>query len=236
MNTGDIPLKNNKDEEKKLLPDNDLKFSFTITYILLITTGTITIIEALRTKNPLVRHVLNLETVVSIIAGFFYSKFVEKVSSREFEVDFDEIMRTRYTDWFITTPIMLLALVIALSQQLNTKPEFPIYLVIVVLNFLMLGLGYLGETGKINRNIGLYGGFVPFFVMFGIIFANMVYGQGSTFNYVLFGLYFGIWSIYGLIYNMENKKKNIIYNGLDLTAKCFIGLGLWLYFIDVFRA
>ena len=44
------------------LSKDKLIFSFTLTYILLITTGTITLIEALRTKIPLVRHIFNLET------------------------------------------------------------------------------------------------------------------------------------------------------------------------------
>ena len=93
----------------------------------------------------------------------------------------------------------------------------------------------MGETGRISRNLGLYGGFLPFLVMYGIIFFQFVYGKGSAFNYVLFGLNFVIWSMYGVIYNMEDKKKNIIYNGLDLTAKCFIGVGLWVYFTGIFN-
>jgi len=231
MNTS--KLANN--EEKKLLPTDSLKYSFTITYILLITMGTITLIEALRNKDPLVRHVLNLETAVSIIAGYFYSNFVAKVSSKEYEINWKDIMTTRYTDWFITTPIMLLALILALTQKLGTKPDFSVYAAVFVLNFLMLMLGYMGETGRISRNLGLYGGFLPFLVMYGIIFFQFVYGKGSVFNYVLFGLNFVIWSMYGIIYNMDDKKKNIIYNGLDLTAKCFIGLGLWVYFTGIFN-
>lgn len=222
-------------EEKKLLPDDSLKFSFTLTYILLMTTGIITIVEALRNKDPMVRHILNLETVISVIAGYFYAKFVQNVSSKEYEINWQDIMKTRYTDWFITTPIMLLAFIMALCQPLGIKPQFMTYVVIVLLNFLMLLLGYAGETGRVSRNVGLYGGFLPFFVMFGILFTQYVWGRGSIFNYVLFGLYFAIWSVYGLIYNMEEKKKNIIYNGLDLTAKCLIGLGLWVYFIGVFQ-
>ena len=51
--------KPNEPEYKKL--DNQVKFSFMITYTLLLTTATITFIEAMRTTNPNVRHVLNLE-------------------------------------------------------------------------------------------------------------------------------------------------------------------------------
>ena len=53
--------------------------SFYITYVFLITTGTITFIEAIRTKSPEVRNILNLETCISIIAAYFYGKFVEQL-------------------------------------------------------------------------------------------------------------------------------------------------------------
>lgn len=47
----------NEPEYKKL--DNQVKFSFMITYTLLLTTATITFIEAMRTNNSNVRHILN---------------------------------------------------------------------------------------------------------------------------------------------------------------------------------
>ena len=51
-------------------------FSFYITYVLLLTTAAITFIEAIRTQNPVIRHVLNLETCISVVAGYFYYIFV----------------------------------------------------------------------------------------------------------------------------------------------------------------
>lgn len=62
-----------------------VKFSFSITYIFLLTTAIITFIEAMRTTNPMVRHVLNLETAISMIAGYFYSLFLDKISVYEKE-------------------------------------------------------------------------------------------------------------------------------------------------------
>jgi len=44
----------------QIIPKDKLIFTFNLTYILLITTGTITLIEALRTKIPFVRHIFNL--------------------------------------------------------------------------------------------------------------------------------------------------------------------------------
>ena len=87
-----------------------LKVSFYITYAFLLTTGTITFIEAMRNRVPVIRHILNLETCISIVAAFFYSQFMKKVNDATKageEVNFREINMTRYTDWMITTPIMI---------------------------------------------------------------------------------------------------------------------------------
>jgi len=81
-----------------------VKLSFYITYVLLITTGTITFIESLRTNIPQVRHIMNLETCISIIAAFFYGRFLVMIDKPE--INYMEINQTRYTDWFITTPLM----------------------------------------------------------------------------------------------------------------------------------
>ena len=54
--------------------------SFYITYIFLITTSVITFIEALRSPIPQVRHILNLETCISVIASYFYGLFIEQIN------------------------------------------------------------------------------------------------------------------------------------------------------------
>ena len=56
-----------------------VKNSFYLTYVFLLTTATITFIEAMRTKNNKVRHILNLETCISVVAAYFYGKFVEQI-------------------------------------------------------------------------------------------------------------------------------------------------------------
>ena len=48
-----------------------VKYSFYLTYAFLLTTGTITFIESMRTSIPKVRHILNLETCISVVAAFF---------------------------------------------------------------------------------------------------------------------------------------------------------------------
>ena len=121
--------KNNKNEEI-------VKFTFYITYAFLVTTATITFIEAMRTKNESVRHILNLETCISVVAAFFYGLFIDKINKPE--INYTEINVNRYVDWSITTPIMLLVLILAFAYNLKTKIVFSDYLVLLVFNYIML--------------------------------------------------------------------------------------------------
>ena len=91
--------------------DELISNTFYITYAFLMTTATITFIEAIRTKNPKIRNILNLETCISVVAAFYYGQFVDDL---QVGVNYEKINLTRYVDWSITTPIMLLVLVLAL--------------------------------------------------------------------------------------------------------------------------
>ena len=84
--------------------DELVKNTFYITYAFLMTTATITFIEAIRTKDLKIRNILNLETCISVVAAFFCSKFVADLDKN---IDYEQINTTRYVDWAITTPIML---------------------------------------------------------------------------------------------------------------------------------
>jgi bacteriorhodopsin len=210
----------------------DIIFSFYLAYVLLLTTGTITFIEALRNNNPRIRHVMNLETCISVVAAYFYSIFQDKIKKK---IDWQEISQLRYIDWSITTPLMLLSLCLVLSMNSKTIIHISSFLLILVLNYVMLYFGYLGETNKLDRTISDGLGFVAFFAMFGIIFKNYVLPKYSIDNYVLFSLFVGVWSIYGIAYLLPEIQKNILMNYLDVTAKCLIGIGLWAYYTKILR-
>jgi len=210
-----------------------IKLSFNSTYVLLITTGTITLVEALATKNPEIRHIMNLETCISIIAGYFYSQFTNKVSTVNGIIDYKELTESRYNDWIITTPLMLLAFMLSLSYNNKNTIHFATYITVVLLNFGMLYSGYLGEKSKISKLLGCIIGFSFFFALFGLIYYYFVKDCINKFNYVLFGIYFIIWSLYGVVYWLDDENKNIGYNLLDLSSKCFTGLGLWAYFTKI---
>lgn len=213
-------------------------FSFSITYILLLTTATITFIEAMRTKSPIVRHVLNLETCISVVAGYFYSVFMGKLDDAGRDgtgINWSELTIMRYIDWSITTPMMLLTLCIVLSNELGLSVFLPVLVSIIGLNYTMLYIGYLGETGVLERTTASIVGFVPFLTMFGVIYYNYVRPKYSLANRALFGVYFVVWSLYGLVYLLDEHSKNTAMNILDLTAKCLVGLGLWLYYVHIVK-
>ena len=203
--------------------------TFHLTYVVLLTTGTITFIEALRTADPMVRHILNLETCISIIAAYFYSVFLEKIKG---PYTWPEITKIRYLDWSITTPIMLLALCLAMTYNVGKHLNLSLILTVVCLNYLMLGVGYLGETQRLPRIEASIIGFIPFFIMFWLIYGLI---DKSVANKILFWLYFVVWSMYGLVYLLDDETKQILTNVLDLIAKCFIGLGLWAYYTHIIR-
>jgi bacteriorhodopsin len=214
-----------------------IQASFTVTYILLLTTATITFIEAMRTPIPSVRHVMNLETAISLIAGYFYSVFVGMVQRQESVQEshfWKEVTTVRYLDWSITTPIMLITLCLVAGSATGTTIQFRVMAAILALNYLMLYTGYLGEQGTLSRITASALGFVPFVLMFGIVFHVFVRVKYVFTNYVFFGLYLFVWSMYGVVYLLEDEVwKNIAMNTLDCIAKCLVGIGLFFFYAKV---
>lgn len=206
-------------------------FSFMITYIILLTTATITFIEALRTNSPQIRHIFNLETAISVIAGYFYSIFITKIDVDR--IDYTEISQMRYIDWSITTPIMLLVLTLVLGQNIKQHVKLLFYALILLLNYSMLAIGYLGEINIIPRLKATILGFIPFFIIYYLIYKTFIKGHNSVANKVIFGIYICLWSLYGVVYMFDEELKNICLNALDLFAKCFVGLGLWAYYTNI---
>ena len=208
--------------------DKAVRNTFYITYVFFLTTATITFIESMRTKDFKARHILNLETAISVIATYFYGTFIEKLKKKE--VNYKEINETRYLDWSMTTPIMLLVLVLAFLYNTGGRLRLGTYLVILILNGLMHGMGYLGEIGTISKNMGFTTGFAAFFAMYYYIYATFLKGKYKFDNSILYWSFFILWSMYGVLYMMDEKSKNIGFNILDLFAKCFVGIFFWAYF------
>jgi bacteriorhodopsin len=225
--------------------------SFYLTYVFLLTTGVITFIEALRTPIPAVRHIMNIETCISVIACYFYGLFIVEIKkSQEIPkpqesqapntAESDEklasvipvakINNMRYTDWFITTPFMLLALAMILGYENKKLVKIYPFLLTLAFNFAMLLFGYLGEIRLLTRNIASFIGFIFFFLTYGTIWKLYMTGSKITSqSKYIFWIFLGVWSLYGVFYHTKESTKMFGYNVLDLIAKAFIGLFFWLY-------
>ena len=211
-----------------------VKNSFYFTYIFLITTGTICFIEALRNPDPKVRHIMNLETCISVVAGYFYGLFVAKIDKSEKdkkneEMPLEEINDNRYTDWAISTPLMLLVLCLVLGMENKHVVNFWVFMLILLFNFLMLGAGYIGELGTLTKTSANMLGFVFFTLMYGTIWSVYMRNKKTINSLVIFWLFVILWAIYGVFYQTDTLTKIFGYNILDLLSKAFVGIFFWLY-------
>jgi bacteriorhodopsin len=214
----------------------NVRLTFNSTYTLLMTTGTITFIEALRSTIPEVRHIMNLETCISLVAAYFYSLFIQEAKEAEAKnvpLDYKKLNIIRYNDWLITTPLMILVLSLVLSYNSGVKVKLLTYALFCVLNLGMIGFGYVGDMNLMNKNVAFITSFIFFFLLFGFIGYTFLPAKYSLANYVVFGLFFVVWGMYGVVNKFDEKNKNIGYNILDSIAKCLVGLSLWAYFTKI---
>lgn len=175
---------------------------------------------------------LILEVIVQIIEGLFYIWLVYNFNT------VTDVTPKRYLDWSITTPVMLVTLVSYLiyleHKEKNETHKLELFNLIkdnsanisyiLVLNWLMLLFGYLGETEIINKFAGIFLGFIPFLMYYFIIYANYV--SLSKNGWIIFWYFFIFWSLYGIVAALPYYLKNTLYNILDLFAKNFFGIFL----------
>ena len=217
----------------------DTKYLFYVTLVISIIVQIITgIIEigAFFVKVPtiysLIKQLLILELVVQFIEGSFYFWLA---------YNFTKVLNVtpkRYIDWVITTPTMLITLImylIFLNKKVENKTgemEFftlfkensNVIIPVLILNWLMLLFGYLGEIKAIPVLLGVFLGFIPFLIYYYIIYINYVTQNAS--EKLLFWYFFFFWSLYGFVAILPYYVKNSFYNILDLFAKNFFGIFL----------
>ena len=131
--------------------------------------------------------------------------------------------------------MMLLVLSLVLSFNSKTHIKLHWFLVSIVFNYLMLYTGYLGETGTLNKMTSQLLGFIAFLITFGVIYIQYLLPRFNYDNLIIFGIVLVVWSLYGVAFNFTEVNKNIAYNYLDLISKCFIGIGLWVYYTKIIR-
>jgi bacteriorhodopsin len=215
-----------------------LHSSLLFSIVVQVITGVIELLALFVKTAPgmaLIKQLLGLEVAVQAVEGAFYAWLYYNIDRVK------NITPKRYADWTITTPTMLVTLV-AYIIYLNAPSSESLSLLqilrenaapiaqILVLNWLMLLFGYLGEVGVIPLVAGVALGFVPFIAYFYIMYerfiandANMVINSTSMKIYAYFLVF---WSLYGIVAVLPYALKNTIYNVLDLFSKNFFGLFL----------
>jgi len=206
-----------------------------ISIIVQIITGTIDIgafFVNVPSNYRIIKQLLILELIVQFFEGMFYVWLA---------YNFTKVLNVtpkRYIDWVITTPTMLITLImylIYLNKKLENKTgeldfltlfkdNLIIIISVVILNWLMLLFGYLGEMKIIPVLLGIFLGFIPFLIYYYMIYINYV--TQNTNGYLLFWYFFIFWSLYGIVAVLPYYVKNSFYNILDLFAKNFFGLFL----------
>jgi hypothetical protein len=192
-------------------------------------------VDVPKEKNVL-KQLLSFELAVQVVEGLFYTWLVSSFNS------IDEITKYRYYDWVITTSLMLFTLIIYIEYLKDeTKSISEIYNkhkgtidTVLILNFIMLQLGYLGEIKKIPTNTSVSVGFIPFVLYYKIIYDKFIKEERlkglkdevKKEIRLLFWYFFIFWGSYGVAAYMPYKQKNISYNVLDLFSKNFFGLFL----------
>jgi len=191
------------------------------------------------TSFNLIRELVIMELIVQIVESSFYIWMISQFNAIK------NITPFRYYDWMLTTPTMLITFMFYLKflqdqeekKESNTflnevKNNWKLILKVSLLDWAMLLAGYLGEKEVFSYLTTTLVGFVPFFLMFYLIYIN--FASKSTQGQKIFWYFSGIWAIYGIAAMLPYNIKNSLYNILDLFAKNFFGiyLGYVLYVVS----
>ena len=215
-----------------------LHSSLLFSIVVQVITGVIELLALFVKTAPgmaLIKQLLGLEVAVQAVEGAFYVwlyKNIDRVKN---------ITPKRYADWALTTPTMLVTLV-AYIIYLNAPSSESLSLLqilrenaapiaqILVLNWLMLLFGYLGEVGVIPLVAGVALGFVPFIAYFYIMYERFIANDATivinSTSMKIYAYFLVFWSLYGIVAVLPYALKNTIYNVLDLFSKNFFGIFL----------
>ena len=206
-----------------------------ISILIQVTTGIIDLLSLFIKVTPslfIIKQLLTLELFVQIIEGYFYIYWLYHFKNIK------NVTPSRYFDWIITTPTMLITLIFYLIflhyKEYSTTDKLNFYnlfysnfyniIKILLLNWAMLLFGYLGEIKVIPILLGVILGFIPFVLYYYIIYINYAILSTDGFKVFLYFLFF--WSLYGIAAILPYKIKNTCYNILDLFSKNFFSIFL----------
>lgn len=199
-------------------------------------TGLLDLVVLLQPVEPhltLLKQLLFGELVVQVVEASFYIYWALRFK------DIANITPTRYLDWMLTTPTMLITLILysiylghkAEGKDTSTLDALDLMYThrvvlgqVVGLNALMLLFGYLGELRKLPVTISVALGFIPFLLYYALIYRE--FSSQSPEGISIFYYFFVFWAFYGVAALCPYTIKNSMYNMLDIFAKNFFGLFL----------
>jgi hypothetical protein len=188
-------------------------------------------------KDTILYDILILEALVQFVEAGFYIWVALSLK------DINFLTPTRYIDWFITTPTMLISTIIfmeylkqkqmgvhfTIREFLVEKKQDVIY--IATTNFLMLLFGYLGEIGYIDNMRAIFIGSIFFLMSFKYIYDH--YARYTQYGRWLFNTMFSLWALYAVAAYLPVVSKNTMYNILDIFSKNFYGIFIYIYITQV---
>lgn len=203
-------------------------------HIWMLFTIIVCVFTAFVVKIPLDRNIIILEAFISAISTtiyYFLDKKIETNIKNNEEIDWKGMAVLRYRGWTFSTPLMILGFLLFLSSTTKIALTFSTAFSCILLDEIMIFIGYLGELDIINRNLALITGFIPLILIYGIIFQVFLRNNFIIINYVMFLFFILFWSLYGIGYVWELGARNYLYNWLDLLSKSGFGFIFAMYFL-----
>ena len=215
---------------------NTIYFSFVVQIITSIVASQ-GLFEEVSLQDEILKDILRMELLVQIVESSFYIWVILALK------DYKTLTQRRYIDWVITTPTMLISTVIFMryieykekGKKIFTfieiiEQEKETLIEILFYNWGMLYFGFMGESGKIKKELSVSIGFIFFYLSFKKIHG---YAKETETGTKLFNFLVVVWSLYGFSALLENNAKNICYNLLDIVSKNFYGLYIYYFITQV---
>lgn len=152
--------------------------------------------------------------LIPAVAAVSYWKMIENPGSQQ---------TYRYLDWSITTPLMLLAILVA------AKTSATLIVLIIAADLLMIGAGYLGiQTEDTKKKIAYFATGLLAFVPILYVLLTLKRNKAAIYLTVV------VWSLYPIVYFLEDFKHitesdaTVAFSVMDMVSK--IGLVNLLHF------
>lgn len=136
-----------------------------------------------------------------------------------------DVTAVRYSDWFITTPLMLAEISSLWKSDIGTGS----YGLAVTANLLMLACGFHAQQLRLKgANWRPYwaGGAALLIVLFGAMSKQHSEAKADKEQKKAGSVFLGIWALYGLAFLLEGEARETAYSVLDIIAKG--GLGVYV--------